>query len=262
MVYKSINDAAENPEIGKSTRDALRPGRTEIWYMNRKGWDAFHMGPMHAAREGVPRPMAGNVKASGTHELLGTIAEKDVNQIFYIMQGENWAPRGEANDLIRARGLRHTSMSVGDIIVVGGRGWMVAGAGFDDLPKNKKEQEEYLRRDANEMERLLSRVRVRKESAGLGDILGRLEEGSDDQWEVARRMIEDPDDLRRILESKWDRLLGPAFLKAQAQLAGYARLGLPNRAAPDIVSAVLGPALEKYAREVTTIAERVRKQFK
>jgi hypothetical protein len=31
-------------------------------------------------------------------------------------QGENWSPNGEARDLILAKGLRHTSMSVGDVI--------------------------------------------------------------------------------------------------------------------------------------------------
>lgn len=33
------------------------------------------------------------------------------------MQGEIWSPNGEANELIRSKGLFHTSMSVGDCAV-------------------------------------------------------------------------------------------------------------------------------------------------
>lgn len=40
-----------------------------------------------------------------------------LDDLFYKMQGENWSPNGEARDLIKSRGLTHTSMSVGDIAV-------------------------------------------------------------------------------------------------------------------------------------------------
>lgn len=46
------------------------------------------------------------------------------------MQGENWSPNGEAKELIRPLGLKHTSMSVGDIISDGENYWMVAPVGF------------------------------------------------------------------------------------------------------------------------------------
>lgn len=38
--------------------------------------------------------------------------------IFMLMQAENWSPNGEARDLIRSLGLSHTLMLVGDIIEV------------------------------------------------------------------------------------------------------------------------------------------------
>ena len=33
------------------------------------------------------------------------------------MQGEDWSPTGEARELIATKDVRHTSMSVGDIVI-------------------------------------------------------------------------------------------------------------------------------------------------
>lgn len=41
----------------------------------------------------------------------------DLQNLYVFMQGENWSPNGEARDLIKGLGLKHTSMSVGDIIL-------------------------------------------------------------------------------------------------------------------------------------------------
>lgn len=54
-----------------------------------------------------------------------------MERIFVAMQGENWSPNGEARPLIRSKGLEHTSMSVGDVIVVnGGRLYIAERFGF------------------------------------------------------------------------------------------------------------------------------------
>lgn len=53
-----------------------------------------------------------------THSLLGSGDENlDPDDFFCRLQGERWSPNGEANPLIRAQGLAHTSMSVGDLII-------------------------------------------------------------------------------------------------------------------------------------------------
>lgn len=39
-----------------------------------------------------------------------------LDDIYCVMQGDFWSPEGEARELITWRGLRHTSMSVGDLI--------------------------------------------------------------------------------------------------------------------------------------------------
>ena len=54
-----------------------------------------------------------------------------LEQIFHDMQGHIWSPNGEARSLIEARGLSHTSMSTGDVVVdEDGRAFMVAFFGF------------------------------------------------------------------------------------------------------------------------------------
>ena len=42
--------------------------------------------------------------------------DKALERVFCSMQAERWSPNGEARELIRSKGLEHTSMSVGDII--------------------------------------------------------------------------------------------------------------------------------------------------
>lgn len=54
-----------------------------------------------------------------------------LNAVFREMQAENWSPNGEQRDLIRSKGLSHTSMSVGDVIEdETGAFWVVANIGF------------------------------------------------------------------------------------------------------------------------------------
>lgn len=65
-----------------------------------------------------------------THTLLGYVsynfdlymdAQAARNILYRELQGEFWSPNGEANSLIRSKGLSHTSMSVGDIIKIGNK---------------------------------------------------------------------------------------------------------------------------------------------
>jgi hypothetical protein len=61
-------------------------------------------------------------------------ADQALKHIFGLMQAEDWSPNGEARDLIRSKGLQHTSMSVGDVIVdPQSRAHLAAMFGFDDL---------------------------------------------------------------------------------------------------------------------------------
>jgi hypothetical protein len=53
--------------------------------------------------------------------------------IYLVMQGETWSPEGEARELILRSGLKHTSMSVGDLIEDPETGtiYEVAASGFN-----------------------------------------------------------------------------------------------------------------------------------
>ena len=124
--YKTVNDAAEAyPELS-----SLAKGNTEIWYMDKSFIRDGLMGYKNLEKKGMlPDPE----NLDETHVLLGKIKENDKEDIFGLMQGGNWSPMGEANGLIGKKGLRHTSMSVGDIIKIGNKVLMVDGMGFKEL---------------------------------------------------------------------------------------------------------------------------------
>jgi hypothetical protein len=99
----------------------------KIWYM-RPDW--FRNGIMG------DKPDPANLAA--THIELMTISATDdetdvLNRVYRSCQGEVWSPHGEARELIESKGLEHTSMSVGDVIVVDGEAHMIASVGFDNL---------------------------------------------------------------------------------------------------------------------------------
>ncbi len=65
---------------------------------------------------------------------LGVIqTNSDKKELFHALQAMNFSPNGEARDLISSKGLRHTSMSVGDILVINGAYHFVDIFGFTDL---------------------------------------------------------------------------------------------------------------------------------
>jgi hypothetical protein len=51
-----------------------------------------------------------------THELIAVVMARTLDQVFQIMQGEVWSPKGEARDYIAKSESKHTSMMVGDVI--------------------------------------------------------------------------------------------------------------------------------------------------
>jgi len=98
----------------------------EIWYM-RPEWFA----------KGITwhKPDPDNLELTHIHltdlELEG--GQCQLEHVFAHMQAEEWSPDGEARPLIEAKGLRHTSMSVGDVVVVNGEVHLVASFGFEWL---------------------------------------------------------------------------------------------------------------------------------
>src|SRR3954469_12557089 len=72
-----------------------------------------------------------------THVFLRSIdlpgGENQLERVMYEQQAETWSPNGEARDLIQGKGLSHTSMSMGDIVVVGDDAFIVDSFGFVQL---------------------------------------------------------------------------------------------------------------------------------
>ncbi len=65
-----------------------------------------------------------------THVMLGKISLCDFTEAFDLLQGMFWSPDGEANELIKSKGLGHTSMSVGDLVILDDEGVCVAPSGW------------------------------------------------------------------------------------------------------------------------------------
>ena len=129
--YDTIYDAAT--ETGN---EGYTVGRTEIWYGQDQFMREAGMGYDWLEKKGL-RP---NPKELGlTHVFLGRINESNPSNVFRMMQGEMWSPEGEARTMIRRKGLGHTSMSVGDIIRVGGKTLFVDRMGFKDITDTGKE---------------------------------------------------------------------------------------------------------------------------
>lgn len=106
----------------KSVNDVYPVGETKIWYQTLIFWETkkFH-------------PEVKVADLEQTHTLLGAVAMTDLEEIFYKMQGEVWSPNGEARNLITRLGLVHTSMSVGDVVEMGGKFFVCDVCGFTEI---------------------------------------------------------------------------------------------------------------------------------
>lgn len=128
--YKSIADAAP------VTRDRrYLEGSAGVWYMRPEVFRDFSMGPEWLAERNIALPTVGTLE--DTHILLGFVDEQNPDSVWGMMQGEVWSPEGEARELIRRKGLRHTSMSVGDVVQYGKHLYMIDGVGTKRIALRK-----------------------------------------------------------------------------------------------------------------------------
>ena len=117
--------------------DVFPRGALEVWYMRPDWFPSGIMGD-------EPDPQ--NLEA--THIQLGSIGSSpnegmtsasftsmsDLESIWSKLQGEFWSPNGEAWRLIQSKGLKHTSMSMGDCFRFANDDvYIVAAAGFKIL---------------------------------------------------------------------------------------------------------------------------------
>lgn len=104
--------------------DTFRRGTTQIWYMRP---EFFRTG---ISEEKEPDPSF----LSRTHRLVGSIDATDLETIFVKMQGENWSPNGEARQWLQHVGLKHTSLSIGDVVrFANGETYVCAAVGWERI---------------------------------------------------------------------------------------------------------------------------------
>jgi hypothetical protein len=126
--YKDLNDA-----VGVTGNNRYATGSSDIWYMKDAFFREGLMGYDGMKENGtLPDPRA----LTKTHVLIGSIRESNLDEIHWMMQGEIWSPNGEALTMLTKKGVHHTSMSVGDIIVVGSRTNLVDRMDFVTLKGN------------------------------------------------------------------------------------------------------------------------------
>lgn len=71
---------------------------------------------------------------SKTHSFIGVVHVTDLEKIFDMFQGEAWSPNGEAREIIERASVRHTSMSVGDIVKIKGKMYFCDSCGWKEIP--------------------------------------------------------------------------------------------------------------------------------
>lgn len=122
--------------IGKTPHSIYEVGPIEVWYMK----DAHFRTASMMAFSARDKPEALNWFSAWTetHTLLGCLGngmnedlmktdhfqtvtdqtERYLEDVYMAMQGERWSPEGEARRVIEMSDIGHTSMSMGDMVVV------------------------------------------------------------------------------------------------------------------------------------------------
>lgn len=110
-----------------------------VWYMRPEFLRDGLMGLAWLRERGrIPDPALLSLTHVHLTDVVLPGGPAQLEAVFHDMQGEVWSPNGEAREMIRAAGLHHTSMSVGDIAVVDGRAWIVDSFGFADLDEVRR----------------------------------------------------------------------------------------------------------------------------
>jgi hypothetical protein len=172
-------------------------GDIEVWYYKQEvARDASLAGYGDASWKPDPT----NLEA--THVHLGTVGwEGNIDYaggIFTHMQGEVWSPLGEARSLIESKGLTHTSMSIGDVIVIGGVASMCVAVGWRELGPVAKPEPTPEEVAARRLYALIDSLAARNAASlltrsGGEQVVLVTDEERDDLCDLVRDLVEDPD---------------------------------------------------------------------
>jgi hypothetical protein len=124
--------------------DVFAAGDLEVWYMSPNHFrdgicgakpDRNNLGATHIKLGAIAPCPSGPSSSPERAAILKTLGQYSVNELDEVwqkLQGEFWSPNGEARTMLRALGLKHTSMSVGDCFrFANGEVWIVAAVGFE-----------------------------------------------------------------------------------------------------------------------------------
>lgn len=125
-MYKTLNDAALPP----ANQTVLAPGKTKIWYFKAGLGRDYMMGLRWLKQSGLAPTRA---TLEQTHTLLGEVVGTNLDELYNALQGEVWSPEGQARELIIRKGLKHTTICVGDIIEIDNTLFFVESYGFENL---------------------------------------------------------------------------------------------------------------------------------
>ena len=99
----------------------------QVWYMKPEFF-----------REGICGTLPQANHLIETHVHLMTIEANGLDKVYHRMQAEIWSPNGEYKALLQSKGLVHTSMSVGDVVIDDvGNAHVVAPVGFKAIGGTK-----------------------------------------------------------------------------------------------------------------------------
>lgn len=107
--YTRLSDAGE----------AYKPGKTQIWYRKSSG-NQIDFNYLYQ-----------------THSKIGTLAETNPDQVFNMMQSENWDPNDRSRRMLEDMSVEHASMAKGDLIIESGRVHLVTDTGIKTLGGKK-----------------------------------------------------------------------------------------------------------------------------
>ncbi len=80
-----------------------------------KQFRIYYMKPEHFSTYVFGDEVPTKARLAETHVELCLLLADTIDHVFWKMQAEKWSPRGEARELIKEKGLCHTSMCVGDV---------------------------------------------------------------------------------------------------------------------------------------------------
>jgi len=100
-----------------------------------KTYIVYYMKPESFGRFNFGQEFPTVVDLHNTHKRVRLLVANDQEDAFYQMQGEVWSPNGEQRTKIKALGLQHTSMSVGDVLYerINNKYFVVAPCGFKEM---------------------------------------------------------------------------------------------------------------------------------